>query len=99
MVTVMAKLKIQPGKESAFEGAAGELIAYVKESEPGTLTYVLHRSTADPTEYVYYEVYTDQAALAAHGGSAAMQKFFGAIGALLAGRPEITLYDEVAAKR
>jgi quinol monooxygenase YgiN len=90
VVTVMAKLKVQPGKESAFEGAAGELIAYVKENEPGTLTYVLHRSTADPTEYVYYEVYTDQAALAAHGGSAAMQKFFGAIG---------PLYDEVAAKR
>jgi hypothetical protein len=29
VVTVMAKLKVQPGKESAFEGAAGELIAYV----------------------------------------------------------------------
>ena len=99
MVTVMARLKIQPGKESAFEGAARELIAYVKENEPGTLTYVLHRSTSDPTEYVYYEVYADQAALAAHGGSAPMQTFFGAIGALLAGRPEITLYEEVAAKR
>ena len=99
MVTVMAKLKIQPGKEAAFEGAAGELLAHVKLNEPGTLTYVLHRSTADPTEYVYYEVYTDQAALAAHGSSAPMQKFFGAIGGMVAGRPEITLYDEVDGKR
>jgi quinol monooxygenase YgiN len=99
VVTVMAKLKIQPGKEAAFEGAAGELLAHVKLNEPGTLTYVLHRSTADPSEYVYYEVYTDQAALAVHGSSAAMQKFFGAIGGMVAGRPEITLYNEVAGKR
>ena len=99
MVTVIAKLKLKPGNEAAFEKAATELIAYVKESEPGTLTYILHRSTADPTEYVYYELYADQAALAAHGGSAPMAKFFGAIGGLVAGRPEITMYEEVAAKR
>ena len=99
MVTVMARLKIQAGKESAFEGAARELLAHVKQNEPGTLTYILHRSTADPTEYVYYEVYADQGALAAHGSSEPMQKFFGAIGGMVAGRPEITLYDEVAGKR
>jgi len=99
VVTVIAKLKLQSGKETAFEAAAKELIAYVKESEPGTLAYVLHRSTADPTEYVYYERYSDPAALAAHGGSEPMAKFFGAIGGLMAGRPEITMYEEVAAKR
>ena len=99
MVTVIAKLKLKAGSEAAFESAARELIAYVKESEAGTLSYVLHRSTADPTEYVYYEVYSDPAALAAHGGSEPMAKFFGAIGGLMAGRPEITMYEEIAAKR
>jgi quinol monooxygenase YgiN len=99
VVTVIAKLKLKPGNEAAFEKAAKEVIAYVKESEPGTLTYVLHRSTADPTEYVYYELYSDPAALAAHGGSEPMAKFFGAIGGMMAGRPEITMYEEIAAKR
>ena len=99
MVTVIAKLKVQAGQEGAFESAAKELLAHVKENEPGTLKYILHRSTADPTEYVYYELYTDQGALGAHGASDPMRKFFGAVGGLLAGRPEITLYAEVDGKR
>ncbi len=99
MVTVIARLKVRDGQGPAFEAAARELIAHVEANEPGTKTYLLHRSTADPTEYVYYEVYADQAALAAHGSSEAMQRFFGAVGGLMAGRPEITLYEEVAGKR
>jgi len=99
MVTVIAKLKVQAGKEAAFEAAAREVLAHVEQHEPGTLTYLLHRAASDPTEYLYYEVYTDQAALAAHGSSEAMRKFFGAAGTLLAGRPEITMYEEIAGKR
>jgi quinol monooxygenase YgiN len=99
MVTVIAKLKVQDGKGAAFEAAARELIAYVEANEPGTRTYLLHRSTADPTEYLYYEVYADKAALAAHGASEAMQRFFGTVGGLAAGRPEITMYEEIAGKR
>lgn len=99
MVTVIAKLKIQPGKEAAFEEAARGLVAHVKANEPETRTYLLHRSTADPTEYVFYEVYTDQGALATHGGSAPMAQFFGAVGTMVAGRPEITMYEEIDGKR
>ena len=67
------------------------MIAHVTANEPGALTYILHRSTADPNEFLFYEVYADQAALAVHGSSEAMQQFFAAIGGLLDGRPEITL--------
>ena len=46
-ITVIAKLKVQPGKEAEFEAAAKQMIATVKESEPGTLSYVLHKNTKD----------------------------------------------------
>ena len=99
MITVIAKLKVQAGKEAAFQAAAEKMIAHVTANEPGTLAYVLHRSSGDPTDLMFYEIYSDQAALAAHGASAAMKEFFGAVGGLLAGRPEITTYDEIAGKK
>ncbi len=46
-ITVIAKLKVQAGKDAEFEAAAKQMIATVKESEPGTLSYVLHKNTKD----------------------------------------------------
>ena len=97
-ITVIAKLKVQPGKDADFEAAARQMIATVKESEPGTLTYVLHKNTKDPTEFVYYEVYQDQASFDSHGKTDHMKAFGGKIGSLLAGRPEISILTEVARK-
>lgn len=98
-MTVIATLKVKSGSEATFRQAAEKMIAYVKANEPGTLTYLLNRSTSDPTQFVFYEIYADEAAFAAHGGSAPMQQFFGAVGTLLEGRPEIKMYEELAGKR
>jgi quinol monooxygenase YgiN len=97
-IALLAKLKVQPGKEAEFEGAAKEMIATVKTAEPGTLAYILHKNTKDPTEFIYYEVYQDQAAFDAHGKTDHMRAFGGKIGGILAGRPEITFITEVARK-
>ncbi len=97
-ITVIAKLKVKLGSEAAFEAAGKEMIATVKTSEPGTLTYILHKNVKDPTEFTYYEVYQDQAALDSHGKTEHMKAFGGKIGALLAGRPEIAVLAEVAHK-
>ncbi len=99
MVTVIAKLKVKAETEATFLQAAEKMIAQVKAHEPGTTTYLLNRATDDPTEFVFYEIYADQGAFAAHSGSDAMQQFFGAVGALLDGRPEIKMYEEIGGKR
>ena len=62
MMTVIAKLKVKPGREASFEQAAQKMIAHVKAHEPGTVTYLLNRATADPTEFVFYEIYRSKAA-------------------------------------
>jgi quinol monooxygenase YgiN len=99
MTTVIAKLKVKAGSEAAFRQAADQMIAHVKANEAGTLTYILYRSAADANEFVFFEVYSDQAAFAAHGASEAMMQFFGAVGGLLDGRPDITLYEELGGKK
>ena len=96
MLTVIAKIKVKADKAETFEAEAKKMIAHVKANEPGTLTYTLHRSTADATTYVFYEVYQDQAAFAQHGGSPAMQAFFGAMRGIVDGRPELEMYEALA---
>jgi quinol monooxygenase YgiN len=98
-MTVIAKLTVKSGSEAAFQQAAEKMIAHVKANEPGTLLYTLNRSTTHPNEFVFYEVYADQAGFAAHGGSAPMQEFFGTVGTMLDGRPEIKIYEELGGKR
>ncbi len=98
MLTVVAKIKVKADKTEAFEAEARKMIAQVRENEPGTLTYTLHQSTADAGEYLFYEVYQDQAAFVAHGGSPAMQAFFAALGGIVDGRPELTMYESIMSK-
>ena len=99
MMTVIAKLKVRAGKEAEFEKAAREMVAHVKAEEPGTLTYLLHRSSADPTVFAFYEVYVDAAAFTAHSGSDRMRQFGRSLGGALEGQPEITMYEEIDGKR
>lgn len=96
MLTVTAKLKVESDQAAAFEAEARSMIAHVKAKEPGTLTYVCHRSAGDPTTHLFYEVYRDQAAFAVHGGSDAMKTFFAAMPGLLDGRPELEMYEAIA---
>jgi|ERR1022692_3351451 quinol monooxygenase YgiN len=97
-ITVIAKLKTKAGSEKQFEEAARKMIDTVRSAESGTLQYILHRGVKDPTEFVYYEVYQDQAALDHHGKTDHMKAFGGAIGALLDGRPQIDILTEVTKK-
>ena len=97
MLTVIARLKVKADRAAVFEDEARKMTAHVEANEPGTLVYACHRSTADSTVYVFYEVYRDQAAFAVHGGSPAMKAFFGAMGGIVDGRPTIEMFEELAA--
>ncbi len=66
MVSMVVRLKIQPGKEAEADEAARTTAATVKASEPGVVTYVFFRSRQDPTEMTIIEGYKDQAAFDAH---------------------------------
>jgi quinol monooxygenase YgiN len=99
MLTVVAKLKVQAGQEADFERACRLMIEYVRVAEHDTVTYVLHRSRKDPTVFLFYERYSDRAALDVHTQSAQMAKLFSTISPLLDGAPEIEMYEEIDGKR
>ena len=96
-VAVIAKIPAAPGKGDEVAAVFQQLVSAV-ESEEGTLTYVMHRVPDEPDTIIFYEQYTDDAALAAHSGSDAMKAAFPKLAGLLAGRPEITKLTPIAGK-
>ncbi len=94
MISVIAKLAVQDGKADQTIEAFKQLLPKVAQ-EPGTLLYSLNRSAADPNTIVVIERYADKAALEAHSKSAHFKEFSKLLGGVLAGRPEITVFDEI----
>ena len=95
MIGVVAKLKIQDGKQAEFEQVAKDLMAKVKANEPGCLTYQLYKSKSDPQTYIFMEQYANAEALESHGKTEYFQAAGPKMATCLAGRPEIERYDIV----
>ena len=94
-IGVIAKLKIQEGKNTDFESTFLELQKAVRGSEPGNNFYSLHQSREDSNVYVVLEEYKDQAALDAHGKSDHFRSIGGKLGPFMAGAPDIEYIDGV----
>jgi quinol monooxygenase YgiN len=82
MFTVLATLKLQPGKEEEAEAVLRELAARVEAEEPGTLAYIFHRVQNEPTRIVVFEAYRDEASFDAHRRGV-LREFAGRLGSLL----------------
>ena len=92
---VVAKLKAKSGDESKMADALQAMVSKV-EKEEGTLIYTLHQAQNDPTQFLFYEKYTDARALKAHSSTPYFKELFGLLQPLLDGAPEIEMYDEIA---
>lgn len=95
MIVLVATMKAQPGKEAELEAALKSVIPKV-ELEKGTLQYVLHRAQDDSGQFLFYEKYADKEALEMHGSTAYIQELFRVIPDLLAEKPSVALYEEIA---
>ena len=93
MPSVLATLKVKKDKVAEAVEGFRKLAAQVRQSEPGTLAYVFHQRKDDPSVFIVYEKYADDAAFKKHGENLRAQ---GAVFAgVLDGRPEITFLDEI----
>lgn len=98
MISVVATLKVNEGREQDFIDAAKEMIAAVAKNEAGrTLMYTLQQAQDDPTTFVFYEQYADAEAIAAHGKTEHMAAFGGRLRGVTAGRPQVQRFEIVDA--
>ena len=69
---------------SGFDALVAETLPHIRESEPGTLVYAVHRVEGKPLERYFYELYRDRAAFDAHEEQPHVKRFLDARGQYLA---------------
>jgi quinol monooxygenase YgiN len=95
MITLVAVLRAAEGRSDDIIAEFKKLVPKVRQ-DPGTIAYVIHRATDDPTKLMVYEKYESREALEYHGQTEHFKEFGRATRGMFAGRPEITFYEEVA---
>ncbi len=98
MISLIAKLPIKEGKMDEAISLFKELMKEVAKEE-GTLSYTINRPQKDPNMLVVMERYKDKAALDFHSSTPHFKAFFAKSGALMAGRPELTVMEEIHSAR
>ena len=75
MVTIVAHMRCVPGTEPDILDAAQWFIPATR-AEPGCVEFHLHRQLDDPSKFVWYENFKDQAAVDAHVASGHVARWF-----------------------
>jgi quinol monooxygenase YgiN len=73
-VVLTVQFEALPGHEAEMEEWLTGLVVPTQREE-GCVIYQLHRDAKNPGSFLFYEIWTSQTALDAHGTSAHIQKF------------------------
>jgi len=81
---IVARIAVKEGQEKAFIEIASKLVAATR-AEEGNLFYTLYQSTENPSVFIIYEEYKDDAAFEIHENSTHFAAFVEAINDMVAG--------------
>ncbi|EGW40621.1 antibiotic biosynthesis monooxygenase family protein [Desulfosporosinus sp. OT] len=95
MLTLLATLKVKPGKEAEVTEICSQLAKEVLAKEKDCLMYIPHVVKNDPTEIIFFEKYKDKEAFKTHGNSAYFQAAAQKFEDLLEGKIQVKFLDEV----
>ena len=93
-IVIFTRLVARPGRRNELLDAFAPFLAAVAD-EPGTEVFAAHTARDDADMLLCYEVYGDDAALAAHRDSDAVRDLVARLGDLLAGPPEVIYASRV----
>ena len=88
-IQTIATYRVKPSGVDKVKRAIAEFVPYVKAKEPGTQLYVAWQQKDDPTRFVHFFIFANEAAHAVHASSDAVKKFEAAY------RPELSEGDVV----
>jgi quinol monooxygenase YgiN len=96
-IHTIAHYRVKPSGVDKVKQAIAEFVPHVRANEPGTRLYLAWQQKDDPTRFVHFFIFADEAAHAAHGNSAAVKKFEAAYGPeLVEGEVVFTDYEVIA---
>jgi quinol monooxygenase YgiN len=84
-IYTIAEYTVRPSGVEKVKQAIEEFVPYVKANEPGTRMYLAWQQKDDPTRFVHFFIFENEAAHQTHSKSEAVKRFEAAYGPELAG--------------
>jgi quinol monooxygenase YgiN len=94
-VRVLAFFKAKPGMGGELEKRPLTLVPLTR-SEPGNIAYVLHRSTENPDDLMFDEIFASYNAFEEHGQKPYIKSLGSKIGHLISAPVKVETYSEIA---
>ena len=79
-IYTIAEYQVRSSGVDKVRRAISEFVPHVQANEPGTRMYTAWQCEDDPTKFVHFFIFEDEAAHAAHAKSDAVKKFEGPTG-------------------
>jgi quinol monooxygenase YgiN len=96
-IYTIAQYQIRPAGVEKVKRAIEEFVRYVQSNEPATRMYAAWQQKDDPTRFVHFFIFDDEAAHMVHSRSEAVKRFEAAYRPeLVGGEVVFTDYDLVA---
>jgi len=96
-IQTIAEYKIRPEGIEQVKQAIREFVPFVTAHEPGTRMYLAWQKQSDPTRFVHFFIFENEAALESHSRSDAVKRFEAAYRPYLDGGDVVfTDYDLIA---
>lgn len=91
---VVARIIARPGSVEVVRDGLRSLLEPTRR-EQGCIVYDLMQNNADPTDFTFYEEWSDDAALDAHAKSAHIASTFAKLDGHLAAPPDVRRYSYI----
>jgi|ERR1700722_8771090 quinol monooxygenase YgiN len=99
MFALMVRFHCRDGAAvSGFDKLVAATVEKIREYEPGTLDYTVHRVDGKPLERIFYELYRDRGAFDAHEAQEYVKEFLEARNEFITSF-EVDFLDPVVGKR
>jgi quinol monooxygenase YgiN len=95
-IHMTARFEVQQDKLAICEETIREFVEYVRANEPDTLLYTSLQDKENPTRFLHYFIFRDEAAREVHSSSEGVDRFTSVLYPNLVAPVEFTEYESFA---
>jgi len=90
---LVVRFNLKTGTGEQFDALTRDVVAAIRQAEPGTLIYACHAVEGDADARIFYELYRDRAAFEDHERAEHVNRFHEQKEQYLAGEPRVEFFN------